>query len=212
METSTLTILGKSDSTFSMIMDILESNDQFPNLNVINNLYLAIEHELDNPKFNYLFSSGLTEKDVQFVLGVTQTKNKKAVFDFFKRKPEEFVTLIHSSSYIATTAKIEKGCIINAKACISNQAVLGNFVTLNLGCIVSHHVKLGSFVTLNPSVTIAGHSEVGEGTTIGVGANVIDSVRIGKNCIIGAGSLVNKDIPDNVVAYGVPCKIIRTNE
>lgn len=212
METSTLTILGKSDSTLPMIMDILESNNQFPNLNVINNLCLPIEHEVHNPKFNYLFSSGLTEKDKQFVLGVTQAKNKKTVFDFFKRGVEGFVTLIHTSSYITGTAVIGKGCIINANACVSNQAVLGDFVTLNLGCVVSHHVKLGDFVTLNPSVSIAGHSVVGNGTTIGIGASVIDSVKIGKNCIIGAGSLVNKDIPDNVVAYGTPCKIIRTNE
>ena len=36
--------------------------------------------------------------------------------------------------------------------------------------------------------------------------------KIGKNSIIGAGSVVTKDIPDNVIAYGNPCKIIRKNE
>jgi acetyltransferase-like isoleucine patch superfamily enzyme len=33
---------------------------------------------------------------------------------------------------------------------------------------------------------------------------------LGKNCIIGAGTVVVKDLPDNVMAYGVPAKIIRT--
>jgi len=35
--------------------------------------------------------------------------------------------------------------------------------------------------------------------------------KIGANCIIGAGSVVTKDIPDNKIAYGIPCKIIRDN-
>jgi acetyltransferase-like isoleucine patch superfamily enzyme len=40
---------------------------------------------------------------------------------------------------------------------------------------------------------------------------VLDHVKIGKNCVIGAGSIVTKDIPDDVIAYGSPCKIIREN-
>jgi acetyltransferase-like isoleucine patch superfamily enzyme len=42
-----------------------------------------------------------------------------------------------------------------------------------------------------------------------MGANILNTVKIGKNCVIGAGSVVTKDIPDNVVAYGSPCKIIK---
>lgn len=34
-------------------------------------------------------------------------------------------------------------------------------------------------------------------------------VTIGDNTVIGAGSVVTKDIPANVVAYGIPCKVIR---
>ena len=44
---------------------------------------------------------------------------------------------------------------------------------------------------------------------IGSHSTILPNVTIGKNSIVGAHSLVNKDIPDNVVAYGVPVKIIR---
>jgi maltose O-acetyltransferase len=50
---------------------------------------------------------------------------------------------------------------------------------------------------------------IGDGATIGMGSNILNQVKIGKNTVIGAGSVVTKDIPDNVVAYGNPCKIIR---
>ena len=44
-----------------------------------------------------------------------------------------------------------------------------------------------------------------------MGAIIVDGVTIGDNVVIGAGSLVLKDVPDNVVAYGNPSKIIREN-
>jgi acetyltransferase-like isoleucine patch superfamily enzyme len=50
---------------------------------------------------------------------------------------------------------------------------------------------------------------VGEGTLVGVGSSVIPCVHIGKWCIIGAGSVVVKDIPDDYLAYGNPCKLIK---
>ena len=44
-----------------------------------------------------------------------------------------------------------------------------------------------------------------------MGANIFDRVNVGKNTIIGAGSLVTKSIPDNVVAYGIPARVIKEN-
>jgi acetyltransferase-like isoleucine patch superfamily enzyme len=70
---------------------------------------------------------------------------------------------------------------------------------------------INDFVTINPSCSIAGYVSIGENTEICIGTTIIDGVNIGKNTIIGAGSLVTKDMPDNVVAYGNPCKIIREN-
>lgn len=46
---------------------------------------------------------------------------------------------------------------------------------------------------------------------IGVGAIIMPGVVIGDNVVIGAGSAVTKDIPDNVIAYGAPCRNIREN-
>lgn len=41
---------------------------------------------------------------------------------------------------------------------------------------------------------------------------MIQCLNIGKNCMIGAGSVVVKDIPDNVTAYGNPCRVQHKNE
>jgi acetyltransferase-like isoleucine patch superfamily enzyme len=60
-------------------------------------------------------------------------------------------------------------------------------------------------------VNISGNVRIGKDCQIGVGATIIDNVTIGDNVIIGAGSVVTTSIPNNVVAYGSPCKIIRDN-
>jgi acetyltransferase EpsM len=47
------------------------------------------------------------------------------------------------------------------------------------------------------------------GAWVGIGSSVIDGVRIGAGSTVGAGSVVVRDVPDGVLAYGVPAKVIR---
>ena len=50
---------------------------------------------------------------------------------------------------------------------------------------------------------------IGKNCWIGAGAVILPGVTIGDNVVIGAGSVVTKDIPDNVVAVGNPCRVLR---
>ncbi len=50
---------------------------------------------------------------------------------------------------------------------------------------------------------------VGDNVWFGAGVHVMPGVTIGSNVVIGAGSIVTKDIPDNVVAVGNPCRVLR---
>lgn len=53
---------------------------------------------------------------------------------------------------------------------------------------------------------------IGHNVWIGGGAIIMPGVTIGDNVVIGAGSVVTKDIPDNKIAYGNPCRVIRDNK
>ena len=61
----------------------------------------------------------------------------------------------------------------------------------------------------NQGLEIALPITVGDNVWIGASVTVLPGVTIGSNTVIGAGSVVNKDIPDGVVAAGNPCRVLR---
>lgn len=103
-----------------------------------------------------------------------------------------------------------------------------NFYT-NHNCIIldGAKVKFGDNVFIAPNCVFstAGHPidaeqrnqgleyaypiTVGDNVWFGAGVTVLPGVTIGSNTVIGAGSLVNRDIPDGVVAVGNPCRVLR---
>lgn len=123
-----------------------------------------------------------------------------------------FATAIHPSAVISPTAKIGEGTVVMAGAVINADAVIGNHCIINTGATVDHDCKIGDYCHVAPGVHISGGTHVGEGTWVGVGSSVIQCLNIGKNCMIGAGSVVVKDIPDNVTAFGCPAKVIKNHE
>lgn len=124
----------------------------------------------------------------------------------------QFATAMHPSAVIALSAYIGEGSVVMQGVVIQVDASIGRHCIINTKASVDHDCRIGDFAHIAPGCTLSGNVEVGEGTWIGVGTTVIQGVKIGRNCMIGAGSVVVKDIPDNVVAYGCPCKVIRKQE
>jgi len=128
-----------------------------------------------------------------------------------KAKVLRFATAIHPSAIVSPSAKIGEGTVIMAGAIINADAVIGKHCIINTGATVDHDCVIEDYCHIAPGVNVSGATHIGEGTWVGVGSSIIQCLNIGKNCFIGAGSVVVKDIPDNVVAYGNPCKVVRDN-
>lgn len=208
----TLTLLGKSDATITMIMDALESWRKFPELIIYNNLHLPIEHTFDNPRFTWKMVDEIPESSTIFALGVFNAATKTKMIDQIQNPfDREWVNIWHNSAFISSTAKLGKGLLINNFATIAAHAQIGNFVSISNRSSVNHHTVLEDFVSINPGVNIAGNCHIGKSTLIGIGTTVSNNIKIGANTIIGAGSVVVRDIPDGVIAYGNPCKPMREN-
>ena len=211
METNLL-ILGKGDNIITMILDNLYSNITTPNITIYNNLSLPILNPFDHNwfKMKVVEDVNIDEYDV-FTLGVYQPQHKIKIIQSLSPDMTKFINVIHSGLDISKTSFIGIGALINSKVSIAAHTTIGDFVSINRHVSIGHHTVISDFCSINPGTNIAGNVTIGEGTTIGMGTNILHQVKIGKNTIIGAGSVVTKDIPDNVIAYGSPCKIIRDN-
>ena len=211
METKLL-ILGKGDSIVTMILDNLYSNDTIHNITVYNNLSLPILNPFDHNWFKMKVVEDVNMDDYDvFTLGVYQPQHKIKIIQSLSPDMTKFINVIHSGLDISKTSFIGIGALINSKVSIAAHTTIGNFVSINRHVSIGHHTVISDYCSINPGTNIAGNVTIGEGTTIGMGTNILHQVKIGKNTIIGAGSVVTKDIPDNVIAYGSPCKIIRDN-
>ena len=104
-------------------------------------------------------------------------------------------------------AIINSGCIIGDKTMIDMGAVLGGNVIVKENCHIGANAVLAGTVEPYSEQNVV----INKNSFIGAGAVVLEGIHIGENCIIGANSVVNKDIPDNCVAVGVPARIIKRN-
>jgi len=91
---------------------------------------------------------------------------------------------------------------------------IGAFTYINAkyGVVIEENVQIGSHCSIYSVSTIdekKGKVVLKKNAKIGSHTTVLPNVTIGENSIVGAHSLVLGDIPDNVVAFGVPAKVVR---
>lgn len=120
-----------------------------------------------------------------------------------------FVNAIHNSVSIGRNVKFGVGIAIMANVVVNPNAEIEDFCILNTGAQLEHNCFMGEFSHLSAGSITGGKVNIGKFSTITLGVTIMDRLTIGENTVVGSGSLVTKDIPDNVLAYGTPAKIIR---
>ena len=120
-----------------------------------------------------------------------------------------FVNAIHPSVVIGNTTKLGVGIVAMAGCIFNPKAKIGNFTFFATGAQVEHDNEIGDFASISAGSLTGGYVKLGKFSAITLGVTVIDRIEIGENTVVGAGSLVTKSLPDNILAYGNPAKIIR---
>ena len=161
---------------------------------------------------------------------VQQTKCLEKLYDYNSTRPSEGAK--REALLKEMFAEIGEGCYIEppfhanwgGHHCHFGKNIYANF---NLTCVDDTHIYVGDYTMFGPNVTIAsaGHPicpelrekgyqynmavHIGRNCWIGAGVIIVPGITIGDNVVIGSGSIVTKDIPDNVIAVGNPCKVLR---
>ena len=123
---------------------------------------------------------------------------------------------ICQNSYIGMNCNICDHCFIE------NNVRIGNNVTIKTGVSLWSGVTIDDNVFIGPGVQFCNDkfpkskqytehlsTHLRRNCSIGSGSVILPGVIIGENSMIGAGSVVTKDIPDNAVAFGNPCRVYR---
>jgi sugar O-acyltransferase (sialic acid O-acetyltransferase NeuD family) len=114
--------------------------------------------------------------------------------------------IIDPTSTISTYTSLGKGIYFGKDSVVNVGSVINDGVIINTKALVEHDAYIGEFAHIAPGSILCGEVTVGMRTHIGAGSVIKQQVKIGADTLIGMGSVVLKDIDDNRVAYGNPCK------
>ena len=153
------------------------------------------------------------KNDNRFTIGIGKPSQRYQLSKKFEELGGNIFSTISPYVHIGHFNNIiDSGVNIMTGTVITNDVQILKGVLINLNCTIGHDSVIERFCELSPGVHISGHSYIEEFTTIGTGAVILPGIRIGRNSVIGAGSVVNKDIPSDSIAIGVPAKVIHKNE
>lgn len=122
------------------------------------------------------------------------------------------VSAVHPRSSLGLEASIGAGTVIMAGVVINSCCKVGVGCIVNTNASLGHDCSLEDFGSLAPNVATGGNCRIGRYSAIGIGASVIHGVTVGQHTVVGAGAVVVDDLGSNLVAFGVPAKVVRHRE
>lgn len=195
-------------------IDIIEKEGKYNVVGIIDSV-----HEVGSERFGYKIlgrQENLKELIPQYnilggVISIGDNWSRYAVYQqIIKIVPDfTFVNAIHPSVVIGNTTEMGVGIVAMAGCIFNPKAKIGNFTFFATGAQVEHDNTIHDFASISAGSITGGYVTLGKYSAITLGVTVLDRIEIGENTVVGAGSLVIKSLPDNVLAYGNPAKIIR---
>lgn len=181
-----------------VIMDILQSNNV--------RVDALIDDDVNKTELQGVPVLHSVVNDADLIISIGDNWIRK---DIAERTNANYITAVHSSAIVSSSAIIRDGSVVMQGAIIQADVIVGKHCIVNTAATIDHDCILEDYVHISPNASLCGNVSIGEGTQIGAGSVVVPGVKIGKWSLICAGSVVTKDIPDNCVAGGNRCEIIR---
>ena len=146
-----------------------------------------------------------------FAIAIGDNSSRERIYTQLKKSYSNlnFPSLIHPAASICSFSSLGEGTVVMPKSVIGSKTKIGKFCLINTGSIIDHDCIMSDFCSLAPAAVTGGNVKIGMRSAISIGAVIKHGITIGNDCVIGANSFLNKDLPHNIVAYGVPARKVR---
>lgn len=148
----------------------------------------------------------LAGKNARVALGIGDNAARAKVADKVAAAGGVLLTCAHPRAVVSPSARLGEGTIVMALAVVNPDARIGRGVVVNTGAVVEHDCVVGDFAHVSPNSVMGGSCTVGAFAQLGIGGTMLPGTAIGARALVGAGGVVVRDVPDGVVARGVPAK------
>ncbi len=146
------------------------------------------------------------------VVAVGDNAARQGLRERLAHPDDAWPAVVHPSASVSRWAEVGPGAVGLQRAAVAAGARVGAFAVVNTGALLEHDGDLGPFASLAPGALTGGRVRVGARTAVGIGAVVRHGVRLGEDAVLGAAAYLDRDLPDRVVAYGTPARVVRTRE
>lgn len=199
-----------------VIIDIIKSASKYDIVGVTDKTYTLGEEKFvldipiigDDSILTELNNNGVRNAFV--CIGALQNiEVRHKIYNNLKAIGFNIPVLIHKDAMVSPYANIAEGTCVMPGAIVNPGTFIEENCIVNTGAVIEHDCKVQRNTHISPKACIAGGVNVGYNTHVGMGSSIIQAIHIGNNVIIGAGAVVIENIVDNVIAVGIPAKIIK---
>lgn len=160
----------------------------------------------DLPRLN---EEGFTHAFVT-VGSIGNPKLRVKLFYLIEKLGFHIPNIIDETAIISEYAELNKGIFVGKNAVINTGSFINKGAIINTSVIIEHDCLVEEFSHIAPGTVLCGDVKIGKRAHIGANSVIKQQTSIGENTVIGIGSTVLTDIRNNTIAYGNPCKEVRS--
>lgn len=115
-----------------------------------------------------------------------------------------FVTFVHPTALLATSARLGAGTIVCPLAVVSDRVTTGRCTLVNYHASLGHDSATGDYCVLSPNAALGGHAVLGDDVFLGLSASVGPGRSVGDRSKVAANSAALSDVAADRLVVGVP--------